>query len=211
MRRMPTFLMTLILLTTINGIAVADSFEQSYKLIRPVQPTQSEDKIEVVEVFWYGCPHCYTFEPHLSKWLETKPEDVDFRRMPGIFNKSWIPHAKTYFTAKKMGILEQIHQPLFNALHKQKRRIYTDDALYDFVTKLGVDGDEFSKIYSSNATETNIKEALVMGQRYRVTGVPSVVINGKYLTSASLAGSYENMLKVIDKLVDRERKALKEK
>ncbi|MCZ6526575.1 MAG: thiol:disulfide interchange protein DsbA/DsbL [Gammaproteobacteria bacterium] len=211
MHRIPAFLISLILLATINGLAFADSFEQSYKLIRPVQPTQSEHKIEVVEVFWYGCLHCYNFEPYLNKWLETKSEDVDFRRMPGIFNKSWIPHAKTYFTAIKMGVLEQIHEPLFHALHTQKRRLNSDDALYDFVTKLGVDGGEFSKIYSSNATETNIKEALVMGQRYRVTGVPSVVVNGKYLTSASLAGSYENMLKVVDKLVDRERKALKEK
>lgn len=211
MHRISAFLISLILLSTINGLAFADSFEQSYKLIRPVQPTQSEHKIEVVEVFWYGCLHCYNFEPYLNRWLETKSEDIDFRRMPGIFNKSWIPHAKTYFTAKKMGVLEQIHEPLFHALHTQKRRINNDDALYDFVTKLGVDGGEFSKIYSSNATETNIKEALVMGKRYRVTGVPSVVVNGKYLTSASLAGSFENMLKVVDKLVDRERKALKEK
>ena len=106
--------------------------EDPYKLIIPVQPTQTDNKIEVLEVFWYGCPHCYDFEPHIENWLKDLPEDVEFRRMPGIFNKSWIAHAKAYFTAEKMGILDKIHSPLFTALHRERKRIYTEDELKDF-------------------------------------------------------------------------------
>jgi protein dithiol oxidoreductase (disulfide-forming) len=180
--------------------------EDPYKLIIPVQPTQSDSKIEVLEVFWYGCPHCYDFEPHIDNWLKDLPEDVEFRRMPGIFNKSWIAHAKAYFTAEKLGILDKIHSPLFTALHKERKRIYTEDELKDFFISKGVDGDEFSKIFNSSEIETKFKQAFVMGQRYKITGVPAVIVNGKYMTSASLTGSYENLLKTINELIVKERK-----
>lgn len=179
--------------------------DDPYTLIVPVQPTQSVDKIEVLEVFWYGCPHCYDFEPHIKKWLETKADDVEFRRMPGIFNKSWIPHAKAYFTAEKLGVLDLIHGALFEALHKDRKRIYTESELKDFFESRGVAGDEFNRVFNSTEIETKFKQAFVMGQRYKLTGVPAVIINGKYMTSGSLAGSYENLLKTIDALVDRER------
>ena len=176
-----------------------------YTRIIPAQPTQAEGKIEVVEVFWYGCPHCYDFEPHVEKWLESKPEDVEFRRMPGIFNKSWIPHAKAYFTAEKLGVLDKTHRALFNALHKEHKRIFTESELKDFFISKGIDGDEFTRVFNSSEIETKFKQAFVMGQRYKITGVPAVIINGKYMTSGSLAGSYENLLKTIDDLVDKER------
>lgn len=179
--------------------------DDPYTYIVPVQPTQSVDKIEVLEVFWYGCPHCYDFEPHIQKWLKTKADDVEFRRMPGIFNKSWIPHAKAYFTAEKLGVLEKIHGPLFHALHNEKKRIYSENELKDFFISKGIDGDEFTRVFNSNEIETKFKQAFVMGQRYKITGVPTVIINGKYMTSGSLAGSYDNLLKTIDDLVDRER------
>jgi protein dithiol oxidoreductase (disulfide-forming) len=180
--------------------------EDPYKLIIPVQPTQTDNKIEVLEVFWYGCPHCYDFEPHIENWLKDLPEDVEFRRMPGIFNKSWIAHAKAYFTAEKMGILDKIHSPLFTALHRERKRIYTEDELKDFFVSKGVDGDEFSKIFNSSEIETKFKQAFVMGQRYKITGVPAVIVNGKYMTSASLTGSYENLLQTINELIAKERK-----
>ena len=179
--------------------------EEGYTLISPPQPTQTGDKIEVVEVFWYACPHCYDFEPYLEKWLKTKPDDVEFRLMPGIFRKSWIPHAKAYFTAKKLGILDTIHTALFDAIHKEKRKIFDDDSLKDFFVEKGVDGKEFSRIYYSDEVDTEVKQAFVMGQRYKVTGTPSMVVNGKYLVSGSSAGSFENMLKIVDMLVDKER------
>jgi len=185
--------------------ATSATADQPYKRIQPPQPTQAVDKIEVVEVFWYACPHCYEFEPYLEKWLENKPEDVEFRRMPGIFRKSWIPHAHAFFTAEKLGVLDKIHRPLLEAIHDKKQRLFDEKSLKAFFMKNGVDGDAFTQTYHSNEIETKVKQAFVMGQRYGVSGVPSIVINGKYLTSGALAGSLQNVLAVIDSLVERER------
>jgi protein dithiol oxidoreductase (disulfide-forming) len=179
--------------------------EDGYTTITPAQPTQTGDKIEVLEIFWYACPHCYDFEPFVHRWLENKAENVVFRRMPGIFRKSWIPHAKAYFTAKKLGILDDIHRPIFDAIHKDKKKIHDDAAFKKFFIKHGVDKAEFVKIYESDEVDTKVKQAFVMGQRYKVTGVPAVIVNGKYMVSGTTAGSFSNMLKVIDTLVDKER------
>ncbi len=200
MKRFITLLGVSLLLFSLQSQA-----KDGYVSISPAQPTQTGNKIEVVEVFWYGCPHCYDFEPYIDKWLETKPDDVEFRRMPGIFRKSWIPHAKAYYTAEKLGVLDKIHAPLFTALHKQRKRIYDDESLEEFFEDQGIDDDEFRKIYDSEEVDTKVKQAFVMGQRYKVTGTPAIVVNGKYLVSGSSAGSFENALKVIDDLVAKER------
>ncbi len=184
---------------------IAANAKDPYTHIVPVQPTQSIDKIEVLEVFWYGCSHCYDFEPFINKWLESKAEDVEFRRMPGIFSKNWAAHAKAYYTAEKLGVLDRIHASLFEALHRERKRIFTEDELKDFFVSRGIDGDEFTRVFNSSEIETKFKQAFVMGRKYKLTGVPSVIINGKYMTSGSLAGSYDNLLKTIDDLVARER------
>ena len=194
----------------VSSIAFAGPQEDGYQEIRPAQPTQvPAGKIEVVEMFWYGCPHCYHFEPYIEKWLKTKPDDVVFRRVPAALNKSWLPHAKAYFTAEKLGILDKIHRPLFDAIHKDRRPIFTEDQLRDFFKEFGVDPDEFTKIYNSDEVETKTKQAFFLARGYRVTGVPSMIINGKYLTSGTLTGSYENMLKVVDNLIKKERNSQK--
>ena len=109
----------------------------SYKIIDPAHPTSvAEGKIEVVEIFWYGCPHCYDFEPHVQNWLDKKPEAAEFKRMPGIFSEKWIPHARAYYAAMEMGVLDQLHKPLFDALHEEKRNIYDKGAILKFVAQL---------------------------------------------------------------------------
>ena len=180
--------------------------ENGYITISPPQPTRSGDKIEVIEVFWYACPHCFDFEPHISKWLESKPNDVEFSRMPAIFRKSWIPHAKAYFTADKLNVLDSIHTPLFDALHKRKKNIHDDDSIKKFFVKHGVDRNIFKKVYESDEVQDKVKRAFIMGQRYKLMGVPAVIINGKYMVSGSTAGSFENVLKIINQLIDKERK-----
>ncbi|HIF51824.1 MAG TPA: thiol:disulfide interchange protein DsbA/DsbL [Thiotrichaceae bacterium] len=193
---------SLSLLLMLGGQAYA---EDGYNVISPAQPTQTGDKIEVLEIFWYACPHCYDFEPYVNEWLENVPEDVTFRRMPGIFRKSWIPHAKAFYTAEKMGILDKIHTPLFHAIHRDKKKLFDDKSIKKFFLKQGVDKAEFTKIYESDEIDTKAKQAYVMGSRYKVTGVPAVIVNGKYMVSGSTAGSFENVLKVVDSLVDKER------
>ncbi|MEX2523767.1 MAG: thiol:disulfide interchange protein DsbA/DsbL [Gammaproteobacteria bacterium] len=183
----------------------ADPYEEAYRQISPTQPTQTDDKIEVVEIFWYGCPHCYDFEPHIERWHENAPDDVAFRRMPAVLNQSWIPHARAYYTAAKLGVLEQIHKPLFDALHRERKRIFSESDLRDFFVSRGVDGGDFTRVYNSNEVETKIKQAYFMARNYKLTGVPSVVVNGKYMTSASMTGTYEKLIQVIDHLVEKER------
>ncbi|MCZ6805187.1 MAG: thiol:disulfide interchange protein DsbA/DsbL [Proteobacteria bacterium] len=178
---------------------------EGYTTITPAQPTQTGDKIEVLEIFWYACLHCYEFEPFIQPWLENKPDDVVFRRMPAIFRNTWIPHAKAYFTAEKLGLLDSIHAPLFNAIHKEKKKIHDDASIKKFFINQGVDKGEFTKIYESDEVNTKVKQAFVMGQRYKITGVPAIIVNGKYRVSGSTAGSFSNVLKVIDSLVDKER------
>lgn len=193
---------SLILLLLLGNQAYA---EDGYNTISPAQPTQTGDKIEVLEVFWYACPHCYDFEPYIHEWLTKKPEDVTFRRMPGIFRKNWIPHAKAFYTAEKLGILDEIHTPLFNAIHKERKNIHDEAAMKKFFVEHGVDAEEFTKIFESEEIDTKAKQAFVMGQRYKITGVPAIIVNGKYMVSGSTAGSFENVLKITDSLVDKER------
>jgi thiol:disulfide interchange protein DsbA len=186
----------------VNNLALA---EDGYNIISPAQPTQTGDKIEVLEVFWYACPHCYDFEPYVKEWLTKLPDDVTFRRMPGIFRKNWIPHAKAFYTAEKLNVLDKIHSPLFDAIHKEKKNIHDDAAMKKFFVKHGVDKDEFSKVYDSEEIKTKANQAFIMGQRYKITGVPAIIVNGKYMISGSTAGSFENVLKITNSLVDKER------
>ena len=178
----------------------------AFSQIKPALPTQSGDKIEVAEIFWYGCSHCFSFEPHIKAWLETKPEDVVFRLVPGVLNSRWAIHARGYFAAEKMDALEQFHTPLFNALHVKRRNIFTRDALLDFAKEVGIDKKEFTRHYDSNETEVKMKQAFLMARDAKITGVPAVIVNGRYLISASSAGSYEGMIKTINDLIREERR-----
>ena len=194
-----------LILCSALGLCAAESTNSTYKRIKPAMPTQSGDKIEVLEVFWYGCPHCYAFEPYVENWLKSLPADVEFRRVPGVLNRNWMPHARAYYTAEKLGVLERVHIPLFQALHKQRQRIFTEDELREFFIDKGVDGDAFTRAYHSQAVEIKVKQAYLSARRAGLTGVPAVIVNGKYLIGASTAGSYENLLGTIDQLIDKER------
>ena len=178
----------------------------AYTQIKPALPTLSGEKIEVAEIFWYGCSHCFSFEPHVKSWLETMPDDVAFRLVPGVLNSRWAIHARGYFAAEKMGALEQFHTPLFNALHVKRRNIFTRDALLDFAKEVGIDKKEFTRHYDSNETEVKMKQAFLMARDAKITGVPAVIVNGRYLISASSAGSYEGMIKTINDLIREERR-----
>ena len=175
--------------------------------LKPAQPTQTGDKIEVVEVFWYGCPHCYSFEPFLEEWSKSLPADVELIRLPGVLNQAWIPHAKAYYTAEKLGILAEIHRPLFDAIHKEKKQIFNDDQIRAFFISQGVTAAQFDQTYTSKEVDAKIRQAYFLARDYKLTGVPSMVINGKYLTSASQTGTFEELINVMNALIDKERQA----
>ena len=201
---------TTILLVVFTGLHADSRFsEQSYELLDPAVPTKTTGKIEVVEIFWYGCPHCYSLEPYLEKWLETKPDDVVFTRIPGVLGKSWIPHARAYFTAEQLGVVNKIHRPLFDAIHVQGEHIVDEKRLKEFFTDQGINGDDFSRIYESEAITDKLKESFLAGKEYKITGVPTIIINGKYKTSASLAGGNRELVAVINQLLEKERQAIR--
>ncbi len=177
-----------------------------YKLIQPPQPTQIASKIEVVEVFWYGCPHCNDLEPILKEWLSSKPEDVLFRRVPAVFRDSWEPHAKAYYAAEALGVADKVNGPIFDAIHKENKKLDDVNALSEVVAAQGVDKAKFKEAFEAFATKTKVVQGVDATKRYGVMGVPAMVVNGKYLVTAKTAGSNEAMLRVVSALVDKERK-----
>jgi thiol:disulfide interchange protein DsbA len=179
-----------------------------YQVIDPPQATGDPKHVEVVELFWYGCPHCYQLEPLLKEWLKNKPADVDFVRMPAILGPRWELLTRAYYTAELLGVTDEIHQPLFAAIHDKRRAFRNEDDLAKFFAEHGVDEKAFRDTYNSFGVAAKVNRSREMTKRYGITGVPTMVVNGKYRTSASTAGSHELMLTVVDKLVDQEREAL---
>ena len=173
-----------------------------YTLINPAQPTVSApDQVEVTEFFYYTCPHCYNFEPFVQTYLARKPAYVNFVRVPAVFNPGLELYARAYYAAEAMGILEKTHGAMFKEIHVKRNMMTTEDAIVDFYISLGVDGVEFRKTFNSFAVDTKLRQGATMARRFKITGVPTVVVNGKYMTGGSLAGSYETLLEIIDELV----------
>lgn len=153
------------------------------RLPEKVATTSSGDNIEVVEVFWYGCPHCFNLEPRMEAWLERKPDNVDFVRIPGVGGR-WTLGAAAYYVAEKLGILEQTHQAMFDAIHVQRRQIANPDQLAAFFAEHGVERAEFDKALNSFDVKTNIQRAQELMRRYRITGVPALIVDGEFKTGS---------------------------
>lgn len=179
--------------------------EQDYKKVEQ-QATATGDKIEVLEFFWYGCPHCYQFEPHINKWKASKPDNVEFIRVPTVFHPSWKVQARTYYALEAMGIIEDKHKNIFAAIHNDKVRLDTLEKTADFLAKHGVNKDEFVKNYRSFSIDGKVRKANKLVKNYKVSGVPSIAVNGKYLVDGKMAKNYDRMLDIINHLVDKESK-----
>ncbi|MDO9163882.1 MAG: thiol:disulfide interchange protein DsbA/DsbL [Methylococcaceae bacterium] len=177
-----------------------------YEAVTPAQPTKSTDKIEVIEFFWYGCPHCYSFEPLLSKWAKTLPKNVEFIRQPAVFSELWGKHAKAYFTAEALGVVDKVHSDLFDAV-QAKQSLETEDELAKFFVAHGVKESDFRTNYNSFLVDAKMRQAKTMAARYGVNGVPAIIVNGKYRTNGTLAGSQEKMIDVINQLIKQESSA----
>lgn len=174
-----------------------------YSVIKPVQPTETGEQVEVLEVFWYGCPHCWHLEPVMDQWVATKPAGVAFRRMPAT-GPRWEPHARAYYAAESLGKLEVFHEALFKAMQVQRRSIMNENDLVKFAGEIGIDAEEFRAAYNSFYVEARVRKADEMGRRFGIDGVPALVINGKYLTSPSQTGSQDRLIEVLNLLVGQE-------
>jgi thiol:disulfide interchange protein DsbA len=188
-----------------GAVALADDLKEGveYKTVGPFD-TATGDKVEVVEFFWYGCPHCNAFEPFISKWNQSKPDNVEFIRVPAVFHPSWKVHARAYYAMEAMGILEKTHEAVFEAMHKNKIKLNTMEEFADFIASTGASRDEFIKQYQSFSVDGQVRKANKLLKDYDVTGVPFVAINGKYITDGRMAGSYPRLIEIIEQLVAKE-------
>jgi len=191
-----------LLFLSLSTLSHAESL--GYETLSPAQPTQNQDKIEIIEFFWYGCPHCYSFEPALDKWKKTLPENVEFIRQPAIFSKLWAKHAKAYFVAEALGVVDKVHSDLFDAIQNKKQKLTTEDQLAEFFVAHGVDETQFRNTFNSFLIDTKLRQAKGMAPRYGITGVPAIIINGKYKTNGPLAKSQDNMIEVMNRLIQQE-------
>lgn len=178
--------------------------QQGYEnLPNPIR-TDNPDKVEVLEFFWYGCPHCFQFEPHIKGWLETKPENVEFKSVAAPLNPAWKVHSQAFYAAEILGVLDKFHEPMFNAIHREKKSMRKPKDIAALVETLGIDGDKFQKTMKSFAVDAKIRQSMQKAREVGITAVPTVVINGKYKTSGSVAGSYPNLIDVLNRLIAME-------
>lgn len=214
MKTLRIFLYTLTLsLFVANSYAIDAGFE--YQLIEPPVPTSTTEQVEVVEMFWYGCPHCFQFEPRLKKWIETKPANVKFIRIPAVFRPSWQLHAQVYYTAEALNLIDKIHEPFFDAIHKNRQRLDTRDSIKAFFAANGVNEAIFEKTFDSFIVMSKVQQAVRLSQAYGISGVPSMIVNGKFRTDAKTASindargpSHANMMRVTDLLIKQESEKL---
>ncbi|UCC14346.1 MAG: thiol:disulfide interchange protein DsbA/DsbL [Gammaproteobacteria bacterium] len=185
-----------------------ERFEQGrhYELLTAAQPTgAAPGEIEVLEIFWYGCPHCYTLEPHLKGWLDDGiPAAARFDRMPATLNRSWQIHARAYYTAEALGILDEVHPALFREINVNRNFLNTPEQLAEFFAQFGISEADFTETFNSFAVQTKLRRSDSLTRRYRISGVPAIVVNGKYITGADMAGSFDGLFDVIDFLVEKE-------
>ena len=206
---MKRWLLGLAFCAMFSGSAIAQlAFVEGsdYQLISPAVKTSPPDKVVVTEVFWYGCPHCFRFEPYVEKWSANLPEGVIFEQVPSSLNPRWTEHARAYYAFQLMGVLEQTHRAFFDAIHLKRQRLHDVDSMAAFVAERGLDEKAFREYYSSFPVETQIRKNIQKEKRYGHSGVPAVIVNGKYLVSASSAGSNERMIQIMDFLVAQELK-----
>ena len=180
-----------------------------HRITPAVETDVEEGKVEVLELFWYGCRHCFQFEPHLTGWKETMLDNVSFVRMPAVLNRSWLAHARAFYALETMGELERIHPIFFEAIHVQGRRLRDVESMTRFLSEHDVDAEKFKSAYNSLYVETKINRSGQLVRQYGSSSVPTIIINGKYRTSASDAGGFENVLRIINMLVEQEAGAVK--
>lgn len=196
-------LLMVLALATAGFTAPAQAQGQPYTTLPEPIATGGEG-IEVIEFFWYGCSHCYAFEPYIERWLKTLPADVKFRRVPAMFNRNWAEAGRVYYTLEAMNLLDRLHRPLFDAIHQDRLRITQEGQLRDWLTRQKVDVDKYFATATSFSVESKLKRAAVLTEASRIQGVPAMMVNGRYLVSAEV-GSQEKMLQIVDALIERSR------
>ena len=198
------FLLSLLFGCLLSAQAWALDEGIDFTILPNPQPTETGDKIEVLEVFMYSCPHCFHLEPTLEKWRETQPANVAFRRMPAVFSTKPDLQAQAFYAAELLGAQEKFTLAMFDAIHVKKQKISDENVVVTIAEGAGIDGAEFRKALNSFDVNMKVNRARNVTKNYSIDGVPAVVVNGKSRTSPSQTGSREGLVKVIDQLISRE-------
>jgi protein dithiol oxidoreductase (disulfide-forming) len=192
---------------SLSAFAAPDAaFEgHDYTRLKNARPVATGKKIEVLEFFWYRCPHCFQLEPALGKWLKTVPKDTQIRRVPAVFRDDWMPGAKLYYTLEQMGLLDGLHGKVFDAYHLENINLNDPAVLGGWIAKQGVERQKFEAIYSSFSTQSKATQGAQLATAYAITGVPVFIIDGKYMTSMSMTSSEPRLFEVLDQLIVKAR------
>ncbi len=218
------FIAIVMMASAFNGLAEtgaksenSTSAEQKYVagthyqvLDTPVRTSQP-NKIEATEVFWYGCSHCYTFESAIIPWSKTLAEDVNFIKSPAIWHPSMALHARAFYTAKALGVLDTLHSVIFQEMNLRKNKLASESDISRLFVAEGVDAEKFKSTFNSFGVNSAVQQAESRQRSYQITGTPEMIVNGKYRVTARMAGSQTGMLKVVDYLIDLERANLRPK
>ena len=182
-------------------------FAQKYVQIS-TEKQQESKSIIIYEFFWYGCPHCYNLEPTMERIEADLDKDTKIVKLPVALRDSWILHAKLYYALQQMGKIDEVHNLIFEEIHLEDNRLNTEQQMVDFLGKHGIDTNKFMEKYNSFGTEARIKKASNLAKKYQINSVPTIIVNGKYLTSGSYVSSYDELYSVINLLIERERNDL---
>ena len=178
-----------------------------YTELKPPQPTDTDGKkIDVVEFFWYGCPHCYNLEPYLERWQKTLPPDVQFRRVPAVFNQRWGHDAAIYYTFEALGLVEKLHRPLFDAIHRDRLDTSKEEAMSQWLQKQGVDPKKFMETMKSFSVQSKTRRAVQVTTGYKIDGTPAMAVQGRYTVSADQGRNQQGLLDTVTYLVEQARK-----
>jgi thiol:disulfide interchange protein DsbA len=183
--------------------------QPNYSELNPPQPVESKGKIEVLEFFWYGCIHCYNLEPAIETWLKRLPPDAEFRRVPAVFNPRWGHDAAVFYAFEALGVLDKLHRPFFDAIHRDRLRSDNPQAMAEWLQKQGIDPQKFTDTLKSFGVQSKARRAQQLTAAYKIDGTPAMAVDGRFTVSADQGGSREGLLATVSYLVDQARKQKK--
>ena len=174
---------------------------REYQRIDPPHAAATDGRVEVIEFFYYGCPVCYDAEPHFSRWVASAPDTVAVRRVPALSSEAWEPLAKLYYALEALGQLERLHWPVYDAIHFEDVRLGDEKVMIDWAVRNGIEREKFAQAYASDAVKAKVAQARELLKSYDVRAVPTFIVDGKFLTSARLAGGTQQVVEMLDRLV----------
>ena len=178
---------------------------REFQILNTPKPPSGPARIEVIEFFYYGCPICYEVQPHIARWLNRVANDVVLRRIPAISRDGWEPFARSFYALEAMGEISRLHWPIYDNFHFDGKDLKEEAAMQDWVGRNGLDASKFKEHWNSEATTEKVRAAQKLLENFNIQGVPTLVVDGRYVTSARMAGGTRQMMDVVDALVNRAR------